>query len=610
MSRSAILTIFVLGVSVLLSILGLLERLGLPADLVVRILFLLILACLLFAGLRARSMQSSALFLDNHRMTPLPNGVAMAIIGVGAFGYVMWPGLIYQDGLDGLWHPLGLLVGIAFLGLFMAPHIRRVVVLTPLDLLHQRYNSRMILLGALLVSVPSVFLILLANLSFLADLSHRYTTIAPETALLVVLGAIVLPLLAGGGRAASWLQITMGVLALFGFALPLVWLSFVLTGLPLPHISAFGAFDVIAALEADALAQGWAKPGASGFLTRMYLSFSDAMLVLFGAAFGILGFTPLIARLLSTETPGQSSVSVNWAVLLLGICLVSLPLYAVFLYLQTSDGLNGMTVEAATRSLPILVSGVEGISLCGVVANSPAEAITACGRGHVLVATDLNLAPQSFLSVLPGLVQAFGTELPQTVSAMLACGALAALIALSAACMIGLSQNIAYDFYGKCFAPRAPMNRINFLVRLAVLLVAAMVYFALQTPFGRTVAAAPGEALAIGLALGAGGVMPLFVLGIWSRRVNSLSALFTWISGTGLTLSLLLVSDSALIQQLWSDVAAPGVWIRGIGGWPPLACGVPGAAVAILVGFTLGQILPSQRDNQVFDQMSPKSTSI
>ena len=97
MVRIRVLNAFFSGTIILLGILGLMERLGLSSDLVVRILFALVLVTLLFAGVRARSVQTANMFVDGYRMTPIPNGLAIAMVATGAGIQLLAGGHIRQS---------------------------------------------------------------------------------------------------------------------------------------------------------------------------------------------------------------------------------------------------------------------------------------------------------------------------------------------------------------------------------------------------------------------------------------------------------------------------------------------------------------------------------
>ncbi|PCJ82919.1 MAG: hypothetical protein COA52_19745 [Hyphomicrobiales bacterium] len=591
--RVKILKGFILGTIVLLCFLGVLERLGLSVDLVARLLFALVLVCILFAGARARSLHTLNIFVDGYRMTPLPNGMAMAIIAIGAVGYSYWPGDVYARQLNGLIMPLGVIGGLALMAALFTPHLRREGILTPIEFLLQRFNSKLLVLFVSLISIIVVLLLILAQISIFSDLARRYTTVPPESALLVVLVATVLPLVLGGMRAASWLQMTMAVLAALGFLLPLAWLAFDLTGLPLPHLNAGSALEATKLLQEDAILRGFATSADTSWLEQLSANRLSAGLSLLGIAIGISALPPLLARTQTTRSAKESDVSMGWAIVILLGFVVTMPLYAVFMRLHLTELLTGLNVNSMSDSAGFLFEIKSGLKLCGSVIATPQDAIDACGSGHRLIVSDLDIPAASFIAIFPALAAGVGAAMPETISAMLACGALAAMIAILSACIITLAHILAFDLYAKLLTRSAPMNRIVFFVRVSVGPIIMAIYWLITDPLFDPFRLPPQTMMALALALTAGGLFPVYVMGFWMRSLGWFSAIVASLAGSGLTLYL-----AALLNGLVKG----GVLHKGmivlplLGDVLPLAvAGLAGAGLGLGVGILFGVLTPNRK---------------
>lgn len=595
MVRLRVLNAFFSGTIILLGILGLMERLGLSSDLVVRILFALVLVTIVFAGVRARSVRTTNMFVDGYHMTPIPNGLAIAMVATGALGYSFWPGDIYANQLDGFVVPVGVVAGIALMGALFVPFLRRADVLTPMELLHQRFGSGLVLLLTTLVSFLAIVLVLVGQISFLSGLSARFTTITAESALIVILAAVALPLMLGGMRAASWLQMTMSILVGFGFLLFLAWIALDLTGLPVPYLSAGDAWSATRLLQEDAVLRGLADTADTYWLELLPSDWRLVSLSLAGVALGVSVFPPLLARTQTTRSARDSDASIGWALVFLVALVATLPVYAIFLKLQITEFITGITVNNLAEEAPFLFGIQSGLALCGVPVSTVQAAIAACGDGARLVASDLEIAPIAFMTALPDIIVGMGRQVPQTMSAMMACGALAALIAVVSACLISLSHHLALDLYAKFLGTSAPMSRVVFLVRISVLLVTAGTYWLVTWPPLDPYLEQPETLILTGFAVAAGGLFPAFFLSIWIHRAGKLAALAATLTGTGVTLAMLGI---LLRIEFFSDLRR--LVLPQIGeSFPLAAAGLPGALSGLAAGFLIALVAPQKGGDPV-----------
>lgn len=600
MIRLKILNAFFFGTIVLLCILGLLERLGLSGDLVARMLFALALVYTLFAGIRARSVQTNNMFVDGHRMTPLPNGLAMAMVVTGALGYSFWPGDIYANQISGFVVPLGVMGGVALMGTLFVPHLRRADVLTPMEFLQHRFKSRILLLLATLISALSILLVLVGQVSFLSGLSARFTTADSNSALLVILIGVALPLVLGGMRAASWLQMTMAILAGFGFLLFLSWMAMDVSGFPIPYLMASDALSATKLLQEDAVIRGIAEASDTFWLELAPPNWRIISLSLLGLALGVSVFPPLLARSQTARSAKESDASIAWALIFLTAVVFTLPIYAIFLHLQFTDFLTGLSVADLDRSAPFLFEIKSGLNLCGSAVGNVQDAIAACGDDARLSSSDLSISPAAFMTVMPDLLVGMGRDIPQTISAMLACGALAALIAVVSACFIGLAHHIALDLYGKFLGTSAPMSRVVFLVRLSVLLVAAGTYWLLTwaplTPYLQS----PETLILAGFTVAAGGLFPVFMLAIWSQRAGAIAAFLSLFVGTASTAC---IAGVLLKVEEFETLSSTILPVLG-SDFPLAAAGLPGAVAGLFVGFCFARLAPTANDNLIIERLS------
>ncbi|MGH6734848.1 MAG: sodium:solute symporter family transporter [Methyloceanibacter sp.] len=169
-------------------------------------------------------------------------------------------------------------------------------------------------------------------------------------------------------------------------------------------------------------------------------------------------------------------------------------------------------VAAGTAALPFLL-------MRSLTAISPAEA-----RGSFLAALPfagvLCLAAPAFAALFEAAWVGADDGLSMSAEALLAVGAVAALLASGSALALAIANALSYDFYYKTVQPRASTGRLLLVARLSVVLVAGLAALA---------AVAEPQAMltatAAALSLAASAFLPALVLGVWWKRATSDAAL-------------------------------------------------------------------------------------
>ena len=167
-------------------------------------------------------------------------------------------------------------------------------------------------------------------------------------------------------------------------------------------------------------------------------------------------------------------------------------------------------------------------------------------------------------------------NLPNWVIALVASGALAAALSTAAGLLLVISSSVSHDLMKKIFRPSITDKQELFLARLS-----AAIAIGVAGIFGIYPPALVAQVVAFAFGLAASSIFPALIMGIFSKRVNSLGAIIGMISG-------LLFTSSYIVffKFIAPDLNISEHWFLGIS---PEGIGVVGMIInftfAILISF-------------------------
>ena len=168
-------------------------------------------------------------------------------------------------------------------------------------------------------------------------------------------------------------------------------------------------------------------------------------------------------------------------------------------------------------------------------------------------------------------------NLPNWVIALVASGALAAALSTAAGLLLVISSSISHDLMKKIFRPSITDRQELLLARLA-----AAVAIGIAGIFGIYPPAFVAQVVAFAFGLAASSIFPALIMGIFSKRVNSIGAITGMISG------LLFTSAYIVFFKFISpDLNVPDNWLWGIS---PEGIGVIGMMINFISAIVISSL--------------------
>ncbi len=125
--------------------------------------------------------------------------------------------------------------GFVLVALLLAPYLRKFGQYTIPDFLGARYEGNVARLVGLGATILASFVYLVAQIYGVGLVTSRFVSIEFEIGLFVGLAGILVCSFLGGMRAVTWTQVAQYVILIIAYLVPVVILSYKLTGIPIPQ---------------------------------------------------------------------------------------------------------------------------------------------------------------------------------------------------------------------------------------------------------------------------------------------------------------------------------------------------------------------------------------
>ncbi len=185
-------------------------------------------------GVISRTTDADEYYVAGRRVPAFYNGMAAGADWMSAASFIGLAGSLYLSGYGGLAFVLGWTGGFCLVALFLAPYLRQFGQFTIPDFLAARYASQSLRLMGAFAAILISFIYLAAQIYGVGLITSRLTGLAFEIGVFVGLGGVLVCSFLGGMRAVTWTQVAQYIVLIAAYLVPVVWLCFQQTGVPLP----------------------------------------------------------------------------------------------------------------------------------------------------------------------------------------------------------------------------------------------------------------------------------------------------------------------------------------------------------------------------------------
>ena len=526
----------------------------------------------------ARARTTDEFYVAGGDIHPVANGMATAADWMSAASFISMAGMIAFLGYGGSVFLMGWTGGYVLLALLLAPYLRKHGSFTVPEFISDRYYSKTARVVAVVCLIIASVTYVIGQMKGIGVAFSRFLEVDYDQGLMVGMGIVFIYAVMGGMKGITYTQIAQYVIMIIAYTIPAIFISFMLTGNPIPQIGLGGTMEDGSYLL-DKLDQIVTELGFKEYTTNKRLSLFNMFFYTLSLMIGTAGLPHVIMRFFTVPSVKAARSSAGWALVFIAVLYTTAPAVAAMARLNLMTTIDQPTEEnnLAYSDRPSWFRNWEKTGLLQFEDKNEDGLIDYTGStNNEMVKVDRDIMVLANPEI---------AGLPNWVIALVAAGGLAAALSTAAGLLLAISSSISHDLLKGVFRPEISEQdelRASRVAMAASIAVAG--YFGFNPPDF----AAGTVALAFGLA--ASSIFPALMMGIFSRTINKEGAIAGMLAGIGVTLlyvfqhkGIMFIQSTAFLGNMEPN------WFFGI---EPNAFGAVGAVVNFVVAYLVSKKTP------------------
>ena len=519
----------------------------------------------------ARARSTDEFYVAGGDIHPIANGMATAADWMSAASFISMAGLIAFLGYGGSVFLMGWTGGYVLLALLLAPYLRKHGSFTVPQFISDRYYSKTARVVAVLCLIIASVTYVIGQMKGIGVAFSRFLEVDYDQGLMVGMIIVFIYAVMGGMKGITYTQIAQYVIMIIAYTIPAIFISFMLTGNPIPQLG-LGSTIKDGTYLLDTLDKIVTDLGFNEYTTQARLSHFNMFFYTLSLMIGTAGLPHVIMRFFTVPSVKAARLSAGWALLFIAILYTTAPAVAAMArlnFMATIDQPN-QEKNLAYENRPSWFSNWEKTGLLKFEDKNQDGLIQYDGNEtNEMVKVDRDIMVLANPEI---------AGLPNWVIALVAAGGLAAALSTAAGLLLAISSAISHDLLKGVFRPEITEKEELKASRVAMAAsIAVAGYFGFNPPDF----AAGTVALAFGLA--ASSIFPALMMGIFSKNINKEGAIAGMLAGIGITLLYVFQHKGIMFIQSTSFLGTMDPnWFFGI---EPNAFGAIGAMVNFIVAY-------------------------
>ncbi len=528
----------------------------------------------------AKASSTNEFYVAGGGVSPIANGMATAADWMSAASFISMAGMISFLGYGGSVFLMGWTGGYVLLALLLAPYLRKHGTFTVPEFISDRYYSKT-------ARVVAVFCLIIASVTYVIGQMKgigvafsRFLEVEYEIGLAIGMVIVFFYAVMGGMKGITYTQIAQYIIMIFAYTIPAIFISFMLTGNPIPQIG-LGATLADGTYLLDKLDKIIVDLGFDEYTTNAKLSLHNMFFYTLSLMIGTAGLPHVIMRFFTVKSVKAARSSAGWALAFIAVLYTTAPAVGAMARYNLINTIDQPNYEKNLMysERPQWFKNWEKTGLLKFEDKNKDGLIQYSGD----VDTNEMVKVDRDIMVLANPEIA---GLPDWIIALVAAGGLAAALSTAAGLLLAIASSISRDLLKGVFRPDISEKDELKASRFAM---AGAIVLAGYLGFNPPDFAAGTVALAFGLA--ASSIFPALMMGIFSKSMNKEGAIAGMLAGIGVTLLYVFQHKGIMFVKSTSFLGSmePN-WFFGI---EPNAFGVFGAIVNFSVAIIICKRYPS-----------------
>jgi cation/acetate symporter len=538
-----------------------------------------------------RARTTSDFYVAGKHVHPIANGMATAADWMSAASFISMAGIIAFLGYDGSVYLMGWTGGYVLLALLLVPYLRKFGKFTVPEFIGERYYSKTARIVAVICLIFISFTYVAGQMRGVGIVFSRFLEVPIATGLLIGMSVVLIYAVLGGMKGITYTQVAQYCVLIFAYTVPAIFISFILTGNPLPQ-TAFGGtlgdgYFLLDKLDGIVTDLGFTAY-TSGNKSTIDVFFITAALML-----GTAGLPHVVVRFFTVPKVKDARSSAGWALLFIAILYTTAPAVGSMARLNLATTIQPGAIGAADGNLvyadrPQWMRTWEATGLLkfddlngdGRVQyyNDRNPDFEATATRYGWQGNELSVDRDIMVLANPEIAQ-----LPNWVIALVAAGGIAAALSTAAGLLLVISAAVSHDLLKGVFWPQISERRELLSSRLAaVAAVCVAGYLGYNPP------AFVAQVVAFAFGLAAASLFPAIFLGIFSRRVTKEGAIAGMLTGLIFTYGYIEYFKGLFLRFAGAPFGenTADAWLFGIS---PEGIGTVGMMLNVVVALTVSR---------------------
>tara|TARA_Y100001970_G_scaffold253045_1_gene327390 strand:+ start:361 stop:2064 length:1704 start_codon:yes stop_codon:yes gene_type:complete len=524
----------------------------------------------------ARADNTDEFYVAGGNINPIANGMATAADWMSAASFISMAGLIAFYGYGGSVFLMGWTGGYVLLALLLAPYLRKHGSFTVPEFISDRYYSPTARMVAVLCLIIASVTYVIGQMKGIGVAFSRFLEVDYEKGLAIGMIIVFIYAVMGGMKGITYTQIAQYIIMIIAYTIPAIFISFILTGNPIPQIG-LGSSLQDGTYLLDKLDQIMTELGFKNYTTNARISLSNMFFYTLSLMIGTAGLPHVIMRFFTVPSVKAARYSAGWALVFIAILYTTAPAVGAMARLNLISTIEQPDKEQnlAYKDRPSWFKNWEKTGLLKFEDKNDDGLILYTGNKekNEMIKVDRDIIVLANPEI---------AKLPNWVIALVAAGGLAAALSTAAGLLLAISSAISHDLLKGVFRPDISEKEELKASRISMagsILVAG--YFGFNPPDF----AAGTVALAFGLA--ASSIFPALMMGIFSKKMNKEGAIAGMLAGISVTLLYVFQHKGIMFIKSTSFLGPMNQnWFLGI---EPNAFGAIGAIVNFIVAYLVAR---------------------
>lgn len=537
----------------------------------------------------SRAASTKEFYVAGGSVHPVVNGMATAADWMSAASFISMAGLIAAGGYANSTYLMGWTGGYVLLAMLLAPYLRKFGKFTVPQFIGDRYYSSGARLVAVICLIVTSVTYVIGQMTGAGVAFSRFLEVSNTTGLIIAAVVVFFYAVLGGMKGITYTQVAQYVVLIIAYTIPAIFISLQLTGNPIPPLGLFSnhiesGVPLLAKLDSVVRELGFQDYTADVSNKLNMTLFTLSLMV------GTAGLPHVIIRFFTVPKVADARWSAGWALVFIATLYLSAPAVAAMARLNLLDTIYPEGPQQGAIRYDERPDWIRTWEATGLIQYEDKN-----GDGRIQTYNDTSefqqiAAEQGWegneLRVNNDILVLANPEianLPSWVVGLIAAGGLAAALSTAAGLLLAISSAVSHDLIKGMLKPNITDRGELLAARISMALAIVVATWLGINPPGF---AAQVVALAFGIA--AASIFPALMLGIFSKRINSIGAISGMLAGLLSTLLyIFLYLGWFFIPGTASFTNTPDNWLLGIS---PLSFGAVGAAINFAVAFGVSSV--------------------